>query len=225
MFVVGLAALLLVAAVAAGIRSLVSNVNTLVADGIVERGSMATGTPVSAEAVFVDPEAGTAGIGRLAVANPEGFSPRPAIVLENLRVELDPDAAASDPLMLTRVVVENVRLLVEQSGGESNLRMLMASVESRADNEPPDEGSKTLLIDRLEVLGGTATLFLPELDEERPVTMPEVVMTGIGRESGGAAAASLARQVLEPLIATALESMAAAAEGDGPAEEGFRGSE
>lgn len=212
--ILGLAVILLVV-VGGGMWFLYSNLDSLIA-GIIEReGSEATQTSVTVGSVSIDLQGGSAGISRLAVANPEGFSDEPAIALDGFAIDLDPLAVTEDPLVIRRVVVDGARLLVEQAGAENNLKRIMASLERQAAQGPETEtGGRKVIIERFELTGAGATLRVPGLDEERRVEMPEIVLTDIGRATNGATAAAVAQQVLGPMIEMALESAAARGVGD-----------
>ena len=216
MIVAGIAALLLLALIGGAAWFLLFNVNTLVANLIVQEGSRAIGSQVTVDGVSIDLKEGSAGIRRFAVANPEGFSRRAAIALDDLRIELEPRAVAADPLVIDRIVVGGARLLVEQAGANNNLRTILGSLRRSADDGPAETGDRKVVVEQFELERATTTLFLPELEEERSVDMPGIVLTGVGRAENGAAAASLARQLLAPLIRAGLESMAARGAADAP---------
>lgn len=204
-------AIVLVLLVAGGMWFLYRNLDSLVA-GIIEReGAQATQTDVEVGSVSIDLQDGTAGISTLAVANPDGFSDQPAIALDDFAIELDPLAVTSDPLVIERIRVDGARLLVEQAGARNNLETILASVQELATGttEPQAEGRK-LVIERFELTNARATLLAPQLGEKREVRMPEIVLTDIGRATNGATAASVARQLLTPIIGMALESAAEA---------------
>jgi hypothetical protein len=204
-------AIVLVLLVAGGMWFLYRNLDGLVA-GIIEReGAQATQTNVDVGAVSIDLQGGTAGISSLAVANPDGFSDESAIALEDFAIELDPLAVTSDPLVIERVRVDGARLLVEQEGARNNLETILESVQRLATGttEPQSAGRK-MVIERFELTNARATLLVPQLGEKREVRMPEIVLTDIGRATNGATAASVAQQLLTPIIGMALESAAEA---------------
>lgn len=213
--IVGLAAVLLV--IAGGAWLLYANLATVVARIIVEVGSEMTQTKVSVDGLFIDVKDGVASIDSIAVANPDGFSDSPAIALESFDVELDPMAAMSDPLVIERIEVDGARVLVEQEGARNNLKTILASIERRTADRPAEEpDGKKLIIEHFELTNASAAVFIPRLNEEQPqVRMPRIVLNDVGRDTNGATAASVARQVLVPIIRAALESMAAGGIGDG----------
>lgn len=205
-------AIVLLLVVVGGILFLYTNLDRLVAGVIESEGSGATQTDVSVGDVSIDLRAGSAGISSLAVANPEGFSDQPAISLQDFAIDLDPMQVTADPLVIESVTVDGARLLIEQDGDRNNLKTILASIQETAPEqaEQKEAPGKKLIINRFELSGASAKLLIPALDQEREVTVPDVVLTDIGRSTNGATAAAVAKQVLEPVIRNALE---AAAEG------------
>lgn len=200
----------LVLLVAGAAWFLYRNLDGLVA-GIIEReGSEATRTDVEVGSVSIDLQAGSAAIALLAVANPDGFSDQPAIALRDFAIQLDPLAVTSDPLVIERVHVDGAELLVEQDGARNNLETILASVQRLASGDNTKDDGRKLIIERFELTDARAALLVPQLDERREVQMPEVVLTDIGRATNGATAASVAKQLLTPIIGMALESAAEA---------------
>lgn len=203
--------IVLLLVVAGGAWFLYRNLDSLVAGVIERQGSDATQTAVDVGSVSIDLQDGTAGISSLAIANPEGFSEQPAVTLQDFAIELDPLAVTSNPLVIELVRVDGARLLVEQDGARNNLKTILESVQRLAagTDEAQADGRK-LVIERFELTGARATLVAPQLDEEREVRLPEIVLTDIGRATNGATSASLATQLLTPIINMALESAAEA---------------
>lgn len=199
---------------------LTSNLDRIVAGLIEEHGSAATGTAVRVAGVDIDLRGATGRISGLTVANPEGFAAGDAIGFGDVSLRLDAGSLFSDPVVVEAVDIGDAELNVEQAGGRNNLQVLLDNLRGDAAEEPADaDAGPRIVIDRFAMSGATASLSVPELDERRSVEVPDIVLTGIGRNSGGAAGAELARQVLEPVIREALESTAAEAAKDRLREE------
>lgn len=203
-------AIVLLLLVAGGAWFLYRNLDSLVAGVIERQGTDATETAVDVDSVSIDLQAGTAGIASLAVANPDGFSEQPAIALQDFAIELDPLAVTADPLVIERVQVDGARLLVEQDGARNNLKTILESVQRLSTREASQAEGRKFVIERFELTDARATLLAPQLDEERQVRLPEIVLTDIGRATNGATAAEVAQQLLTPIINMALESAAEA---------------
>lgn len=197
--------------VAAGTLYLYTNRNELVARLIEQEGSEATQTDVNVGSVSIDLGEGTAGVSSLTIANPDGFSNNPAISLEGFDIDLDPLAITSDPVVIRDITVDGARLRIEQTGTENNLKTIVSSLQRLSSGQQATEESagKKLIIDRFELTGASAVLLVPQLDEEREIKLPRIVLTDIGRATNGATATAVATQILEPIIEQALESAAA----------------
>jgi hypothetical protein len=203
-------AIVLLLLVAGGAWFLYRNLDSLVAGVIERQGAEATETAVQVDSVSIDLQSGTAGISSLAVANPDGFSEQPAIAFQEFAIELDPLAVTADPLVIERVQVNGAQLLVEQDGTRNNLKTILESVRRLSGGEQSQAEERKFVIERFELTDARATLRAPQLDEVRQVRLPEIVLTDVGRATNGATAATVAQQLLTPIINMALESAAEA---------------
>lgn len=213
--IAGIAAIVLVAAIAGAIYYLASNLDHIVAGLIEEQGSAATGTPVRVDSVSIDLREATGSISGLTVGNPEGFADAAAIEFGDFSLRLDAGSLFSDPVVIENVEIDSAMLRIEQVGPRNNLQTLLDNLRGDAAETPAEaDAGPRLVIERFVLTGAAASLSVPELDEQRSVEVPDVVLTGIGRNSGGATGPELARQVLEPVIREALQSSAAQAAKD-----------
>jgi hypothetical protein len=208
--IAGIVALVLLAVVAAAIHYMSRNVDRIAAGLIEKHGSAATGTRVRVGAVAIDLRAATGTVSGLSVANPEGFTDEAAIEFGDLNLGLDAKSLFSDPVVVQNIAVDDAVLRIEQLGGRNNLQTLLDNLRSNTAGEPaePDIGPR-VVIQRFALSGATASLSVPELDEQRSVEVPDIVLTGIGQKSGGGTGAELAREILEPVLREALQSSAA----------------
>jgi uncharacterized protein involved in outer membrane biogenesis len=203
-------AIVLAIVIAGAAWFLYANLDSLVAAVIEREGSVATGTRVTVGGVSIDLPDGRAGISRLAVANPDGFSDEPAVALGDFTIRMDPMAATENPLVIEHVAVDGARLRVEQQGTRNNLKTILASLGRGAEAEAdPEADAVKLVIERFELANAGATLSIPELGQERSVELPDIVLTDVGRATGGATAAGIAEQLLRPMLEAALQRAAA----------------
>lgn len=185
-----------------------SNLDSIVATIIEKQGSQATGTRVEVEAVKIDIRGGSGRIAGLSVANPDGFSGDPAISFGELQLRMDPLAVTADPIVIEEISVSGAEVLLEQTLDGNNLRTLQENLTGDT-TEKEDAGATPVIIERFVLRESSVEVRVPQLSESRSVTIPQVVVTEIGRASNGATASEVARQVLEPIIRRALESAAA----------------
>lgn len=209
----GIVVVVLILVVGGVLFYVASNLDRIVADLIEEHGSAATGTPVHVSGVSIDLRDATGSISGLTIANPDGFGRDAAIEFGSFTLRLDAGSLFSDPIVVENVDVDAAVLRIEQIGRKNNLQTLLNNLRGEPATEPadPETAGPRVVIERFALTGTSASLSVPELDEQRTVEVPDVVLTGIGRKSGGATGAELARQILEPVIRESLQSSAAQA--------------
>ena len=202
---------------------LFSSLDTIVKKIIVEVGSDVAGVKVSVSAVKISLTDGQASITGLEVANPPGFSSDPAIKLGVVTVALDTGSLSKNPVVVKEVLVGAPTIAYEIGTGGSNLDQLQRNIQSytakhaggggkaEAKPEPAKSGDKAeekkVVIDRLAITGGQVKLAAGGIPGAATTAkVPEIVLTGIGRDSGGASASQVAQKVLDSLVNGAVRS-------------------
>jgi uncharacterized protein involved in outer membrane biogenesis len=161
-------------------------------------------------AVAIDLRAATGTISGLSVANPEGFADEAAIEFGDFNLGLDAKSLFSEPVVVQNIAVDDAVLRIEQLGARNNLQVLLDNLRSSTTGEPAESTSgPRVVIQRFALAGAKVSLSVPGVDEQRSFELPDIVLTGIGQRSGGAAGAELAREILEPVLREALQSSAA----------------
>lgn len=200
----------IVVVLAAGLVYVYTQLDTIVAGLIEEQGSAATGTPVRVSGVSIDLGEARAEIAGLTVGNPEGYG-GDAMSLGRFVIRIDPATVTEDTIVLKEVTVSGATVNLIQRATGNNLRELMKTLESAGgDQQQADEAGpgRKLIIERFVLEDASASVSLPDLDEQRSVDIPRIQLTDVGRASGGATGAEVARQVLEPVIERVLQSAA-----------------
>jgi hypothetical protein len=189
-----------------------ANLDNIVARVIEEKGSEATRTDVRVGGVNIDIRGGTGRIANLSVANPQQFSDAAAISFGEFRIRMDPMAVTADPIVIGEIAVSGAQILMEQTTDGNNLRVLEEALGRQTTGESDAQGPE-VIIERFTLGESRVQVRVPQLDQSddsREVTIPEIVISDIGRAANGATASEVARQVLEPIIRRSLESGAAA---------------
>jgi len=184
------------------------NLDGIVAGLIEEHGSAATGTAVDVGGVSITLSSARGEISNLTVANPEGYGGGSALEFGGLSMELDAASVTSDPIVIEEITASDIRFNIEQRGGGNNLRELMSTLTEGGSSEESESAPRKVVIERFALSGASAEINIPDLGELRTVEVPDIVLTGIGRDSGGATAKQIATQVLEPVLRQAMESAA-----------------
>lgn len=203
---IGLGVLILV--VAAGAYVLYSNLGSVVASAIETVGPKVTQTDVTVDTVRLDIGAGEAAIEGLHVGNPAGFQSARAMDLGLVSVRLDTGSVSGDTVLIHEVVIDRPEMTYEVGDPRSNFQQIQKNVEDfiarnagSGDAQPAEsEGGKKLVIENLYVRNAQVGVSAPFLQgEEVGTSIPEIHLTDIGKDSGGASPAEVAALTLDAI--------------------------
>lgn len=209
-----IAVALVVVAVGAGVAFLASNLDSIVKKVIETAGTEVAGVKVAVGEVKISLSEGKATIAGLTVANPSGFSSAHAFKLGAIAVVLDTGSLTANPIVIKDISVAAPEVTYEMGGGGvSNIDTIQKNVAAKTagsaggDKPAASKGEdKKLIIDRLAISKGTVTLATSIPGVKSSATLADIVLTGIGRKSGGATAGEVAKQVLDALTKSALKA-------------------
>lgn len=204
----------LVVAIGAGVAFLSSNLDGIVKTVIETAGTEVAGVKVSVGDVKISLSEGKATIAGLTVANPPGFSTPHAFKLGAITVALDTGSLTANPIVIKDISVAAPEVTYEMgASGGSNIDAIQKNVAAKtaggsaADKKAADKGEeKKLVIDRLAITKGTVNLATAIPGVKSSATLADIVLTGIGRKSGGASAGEVAKQVMDALTKSALSA-------------------
>ncbi len=212
--VIGGAAAVVLAAVAGGIFFVASNLDGLVKSAIETVGSEVAGTKVSVAAVKIELAEGRATITGLTVGNPKGFTSADAFRLGAVAVALDTGSVTGNPVVIKDISVSQPEVTYELGEGGSNIDALRRNIEARTGGgkgEAKPAAAKgeerKLVIDRLAIKGGAVTLATAIPGVQGTGRLGDIVLTGIGRDSGGADPAQVGAKVLGALTDASLKTV------------------
>ena len=217
-----LAVLLLLIAGAA--YYLFSNLNSLIKAAIEKYGSAATQTEVSVDSVHLSLTSGTGSISGISIGNPAGFSSNQALTLGQAAVQVDTSSIAGNgPIVIDNVTIAQPHVIYEVKGlGDgSNLQTIQHNVQAYAGGGGAQPASQQQggspgrkeIIKELYVTGGQISVAAPALSgRSLTVPLPEIHLTNIGQNSGGATAAEIANQVLGAITSEATKAGSSALE-------------
>ena len=165
---------------------------------------------------------GVAALNGLDVANPDGFETDYAFSLGGVSVKVDTGSIGSDVITINEVVVTAPKVIYELAGTDSNIATIQKNVESftnamggsgggsssGGDAAGGEEGPK-LVIENLYIRGGEVAVSAGFLDGKKMgVDLPEIHLTDIGKDSGGASGAEVAAKVLDSISSAVVTSVA-----------------
>lgn len=195
---IGIVGLILV--VAGGLFFVWSSLDGIVKGAIETYGSEATKTAVRVGGVKITLESGEGKISGLRVGNPDGFTDPNIFELGMISTKIDTATVTQNPVIIDEIIIRSPLVFYEiNKTGVSNVDMLKKSLgqtsgkDSSASADGGGEGVK-MIIRKLVVEGGKATVRVAALgNKEQSVTVPRILLTDVGKKSGGATAAEVAR--------------------------------
>jgi uncharacterized protein involved in outer membrane biogenesis len=203
-FVLGFVGAALVIAVVA-VVVVVNRIDRYVAEAVEDYGSASTGTDVSVGSVDIALTDGRGELERLTIDNPEGFETDYALRLDDIRLAVALSSLTGGVPVVADAVVDGAHLNVEQRGDATNLteiqRHLTQTDEVAA--QSPKQPDARIMIDRFRLTNARVTLTSDVLNEPETLELGEVVVEGIGRNSGGATYNEATEAVLTPILAAA----------------------
>lgn len=174
---------------------------SLAKSGIEYAGEYALKTEVNLQSVTLSPLSGKGRVRGLSVANPEGYSPGPAISLGAIEVELNLGSVLSDVVEIDLLRLAQPQINYETKITTDNLRALLANLPSAESSQPAGASTasaKQIILRRVEILG--PQLKVVTALGAAPVTLPDIILTDIGGEGGGASVTEAAELVLRELL-------------------------
>lgn len=179
-----------------------------VATQIQAAGQDALGVPVTVEDVDLSLVSGRGAVVGLLVENPNDFDTDRALEVSSITLHLDVASLRGDVIIIPAIVIEDAQLFAEQRGLRRNnlldllrhLRQFAASTESEA------AWPATLHVERFAFTGASLVVRGP-LGLEKTVAVPDVVLTNIGTAEAGVPVPEALRQMLEPVLLEAAQSV------------------
>jgi len=167
---------------------------------------------VAVEGVSIEPTQNTAAINGLVVGNPDGFNSDYAFSLGNISVRLDGSTLTSDTIRIIEVVVDQPSVIYELGNGSSNIATIQRNVEAfvqrvsgptgaggadEAASGDDAAGGTKIIIDNVYVRNGDVGVSADFLQGKKlSGSLPEIHLTDVGKEEGGATPAQVAGEIL-----------------------------
>ena len=218
---IGLAVIILL--VVAALVYVYVNLDSIVKSTIEEAGTRVTLADVTVEGVSIETTQNTAAINGLVVGNPDGFNSDYAFSLGNISVRLDGSTLTSDTIRIIEVVVDSPSVIYELGNGSSNIATIQRNVEAfvqrvsgptgagGADSETSGDsvaGGTKIIIDNVYVRNGDVGVSAGFLQGKKLSTkLPEIHLTDVGKEDGGATPAEVAGEILTAINASVFKAV------------------
>ncbi|MBT3558111.1 MAG: hypothetical protein HOH64_08695 [Rhodospirillales bacterium] len=194
-----------VVAVAGGMFFLSQNAPKIIKAVIEDQGSAVTQVSVSVSNVDLSLTDLKAGIRGLVVGNPDGFKTPQAISLGEVSVKISDDWTM-DTIVVEEVMISAPEITYEIGSNGSNIDAIQSNVEKVAggsgssDSSSSGEDGPKVVINDLYIKGGKINISASFMDGSSLSTdLPDIHLTDIGKESGGASPAEVADEIISAI--------------------------
>ncbi len=190
------------------------NLNSIVKKGVETVGPQLTKVDVRLGAAKLSPMNGNGELSKLFVGNPEGFKTPSAIEVENVKVAVKLGSVLSDTIEIDEVNIQAPVITFEGGLGGNNLSQILKNLEGSPDDvkptpegKPASEGGKKFFVKDVVINGGMINVNITGLTEKTiTIPLPPIHLQNIGSENSGVTAAQLCKQILKPMIASAMDA-------------------
>lgn len=196
---------------------LYSSRDALIKRAIERFGPQLTGVSVKVSSVKLEPLGGQGAIKGLEVGNPPGFKAPHALALGEMRLAVEPSSLTSDVVRVKEISLEAPSIDYERGPNGDNLSAIEKHIESQLPKSTPKQGDnkpekaakeRRFIIDRVDVHKARVSYA-----GAVAVDVPDVHLRDLGKNSGGATAAEITREIWTAVTRQAIAAAPAALRG------------
>lgn len=166
-------------------------------------GSEATKTAVTLNEADVSVTSAKGTLRGLVVGNPSGFSTPHAFRFGETNVTIDPASITADTIVIKEIVVLAPEVTYEIGDSGNNIDTIRSNVDAYAKagaGGGSAGGGRKLIIENLYIRGGKVAVSAKQLQgQSLGAGLPEIHMTDIGKDKGGATPAEVVEEVMASL--------------------------
>lgn len=201
----------LVVVVIVGVVTLLSSLDSLIKTAVETVGTDVAGVSVSLDNASVSISSGKGSLSGLNVGNPDGFKTDGAFNLGEISITLDTATVTSDPVVIKEIVIAGPKVTYELGSSGSNIDAIQRNVDKFMKANGGDGSSSSgggegpkLVIEHLYVRGGEINVSASFMGGKTMTTpLPDIHLTDIGKDKGGASPGEIASQLIDKMTAGA----------------------
>jgi uncharacterized protein involved in outer membrane biogenesis len=215
--------IILIGVVVAGVATVIAismSMNSLIKKGIETGGTKVAQVDVRLQDVKVSLFSGRGEVQGLVVGNPPGYQSPWAFKMDKTSVAVQPGSVFSDKIKVMSVEVTGPEITFEGGLQDNNLKKILANVEAFAGQGKPSQNTnqpapsqpgsgKKIQIDQLAIRSAKVHVLIKGLgDKTTTVTLPDIVLQDLGKDSEGITGAELGQKILQLVLADATKAVA-----------------
>lgn len=181
---------------------LLGNLDNIVKAAIEKYGSEVTQTRVGVGGVRIGLSDGLGSITNLKIENPKGFKSDYLFHMDNIGVQLDLENISKDVIVVYQILIDGPSIIYELGKGGSNIDAIKKNVDvyTGSSSDSGDSSGPKLIIDNLIIKNGDVKVTSNIVKGKTLSTkLPAIHMRDIGKDTGGAAPAEVAKKVITVL--------------------------
>ncbi len=205
---------LVVALAVGGGAILLSSVNSLLVKAVNTYGPDLVRTSVHLDEADISFWDGKGTLKGFSIGNPDGFRGEYSFRVNTIHAALDVGSLKDDVVVIDQIDVVAPDILYERTLNSDNLQTLVRNIRQATGTEKKSAGSRTteeakesrVLIRELIIRNGKVSLLLPGMNDPVGITLPDIRLYDIGKESGSAAFSEVAVLILQSVSDAVLSS-------------------
>ena len=163
----------------------------------------------------ISPLSGSGSLLHLQISNPEGYKDPYALLFGGVQITTQRDSLFSNPIVVKQIAIRNPEINIEGTPLGNNLTKLLANLNSSAQtseaeekNASPSDAKKFRKVTVREILISGAKLHVhfsgTDQSLDQTLVLPDIVLHNVGSEDEGVTMTELSRQILTPLLNSAI---------------------
>jgi hypothetical protein len=202
-FITGLVivvALLVIAAVAG-----LSLLDNIVKAGVEKGGPVITRVPLGVDDVDISLLGGSFALSGFRMGNPEGYDAPDSVRVGRVQVDAKLGSLMSDEIVLPLIEVDRPEIIVEFSGGKTNLAAILENVRKPPPSDQEPSG-KRLRIDKMRINAPAVEVALPA-GQTVKTTLPDIALDNLAAGGESRKPAEVVEDILTALQQRVLEEI------------------
>ncbi|MDT8390251.1 MAG: hypothetical protein RRC34_07060 [Lentisphaeria bacterium] len=198
-----------------------AGLNSMIKAGVETIGPKVVKAPVTLGKVSLSPFSGNGEINDFIVGNPNGFTSDSSFELGTVKLDIELSSLMSDTVVINEITVDGPKITYERALKTSNLKTILDNVKAFAGGgddtteepektpEKPtsDKPAKTFIIRKIALTNTSARVTTTLLkDASATLTIPDILLTDIGVEKGGATSAEVVQEILKQVLSSVLQA-------------------
>ena len=207
--------LLVLLGIAGGVWWVYRSLDSQVASAIRTYGPEIAGVPVSLSSAKIGLADGSVALRGLVVGNPPGFKTEHALSLATISIKLDIHSLTKDVILIKEISIVKPDATYEYASDGSNLDVIQRNIKryvakhlGSISGSKSTEPGKKFIIEHIDMTNGTANASAAILNGKTiSVSLPDLHLKDIGKQSHGATAGEAAQQIMDELTDSVTKSV------------------